>query len=407
MKKIVFCSLFVAVTLLAAGGEKEQLKSQIRQQREMIEKLLQRVEALENKNKKAQERELKARIEKSGSGSASFSQQAFLPDIALIANMAAVGRNIGNDAYANYQIPGFFNNPGEIPFNPKRGFNLNYAELEISSTVDPYFDVAAALHVEKEGLHIGELFVTTRALPYNLRIKAGKFKSEFGRINPKHQHAWNFSSIPLVFETFFGPGGLSDEGIQIEWNLPTKTYWMAGFEAMQGCNERSFGNTDTDNLTIGYLKSSADITETSSILAGVTFMHGKNPDGHTDIFGADLTLKTFFGSYSALTWQNELLRRDKDGTGKQAGLYSELIYDYDQNWAVGIRYDTLFENVDDLPDDLNRYTLMMQYKPFEFSKLRLQYTYDRSKWIEGERRDIHEILLGLTIEAGAHGAHAF
>ncbi|WP_456390205.1 hypothetical protein [Hydrogenimonas sp.] len=50
---------------------------------------------------------------------------------------------------------------------------------------------------------------------------------------------------------------------------------------------------------------------------------------------------------------------------------------------------------------------MMQYKPFEFSKLRLQYTYDRSKWIDGERKDIHEILLGLTIEAGAHGAHAF
>lgn len=407
MKKSVVCSLFTAAALFAGSDEVERLKTQMHQQQQMIEKLLHRVDELENRNKKAQEQELNIRIETSGSRSASFAQQAFLPDIALIANMAAVGRNVGNEVYENYKIPGFIGNPGEIPFNPKRGFNLNYGELEISSTVDPYFDVAAALHIEKEGLHIGELFVTTRALPYNLRLKAGKFKSEFGRINPKHQHAWNFSSIPLVFESFFGPGGLGDEGVQIQWNLPTENYWMAGFEAMQGGNGRSFGNTDTNNLFIGYLKSSYDITDTNTLLAGVTYMHGKNPAGNTDIVGADLTLKSFFGSYSALTWQNELLWRDKDGTGKQAGLYSELIYDYNQNWAGGIRYDTLFKNIGNEPDDLERYMVMMQYKPFEFSKLRLQYTYDRSKWIDGERKDIHEILLGLTIEAGAHGAHAF
>jgi hypothetical protein len=395
VKKIIVCTLFGAGMLYAHNNDIEQLKAKLDQQQMVIEQLQQRIDDLENSMQKPQR------------GLGAFDQTSFLPDIALITNMAVVARDVKNSAYATYQIPGFLDNPGEIPFNPNRGFNMNYAELEISSTVDPYFDVATALHIEKEGLHIGELFVTTRALPYHLRIKAGKFKSAFGRINQKHQHVWNFSSQPLVFETFFGPAGLNDEGIQLHWNLPTETYLMAGFEAMQGGNARSFGSSDIPPLMLGYLKGSTDLTDTTSLLAGATYMHGRNPEGYTDIYGADLTLKSFLGSYSAVSWQSELLYRDKDGTGKQAGLYSELVYDYDQNWAVGVRYDTLFKNIDTQPDNLDRYTMMIQYKPFEFSKLRLQYTYDRSKVIDGVRRDIHEILLGLTIEAGAHGAHAF
>ena len=408
MKKTLYLSMVVSLCLHAGDTEMEALKKQLRKQQEVIEKLSQRVDELEKKELSAQERELKTKMKSAEtSGATAFGQSAFLPDIALIANMAVVGRNVGNEAYENYEIPGFIAHPGEIPFNPKRGFNLNYAELEISSAVGPYFDVQTALHIEKEGLHIGELFVTTRTLPYGLRLKAGKFKSEFGRINVKHQHAWNFSNIPLVFETFFGPGGLSDEGMQMQWVAPTDNYLMVGVEAMQGSNGRSFGDTDKINLWTGYLKSSFDFGESSTMIGGLTVMHGRNPEGYTDIYGGDLTFKTFLGSYSALTWQNELLYRDKDGTGDQAGLYSELIYDYNRQWAGGARYDLLFKNVDDLPDDLDRYSLMLQYRPFEFSKLRLQYIYDRSKRIEGERKDIQEILFGLTIEAGAHGSHAF
>jgi len=370
-----------------------------------------RVESLEKALKDTQEKALEEKMQKAISGSDSFNQQAFVPDIAFIANMSAVARNINNEDYSNYVIPGFIGTAGEIPFNEKRGFNLNYGEMEISSTVDPYFDIDTALHIEKEGLHIGELYITTKALPYGLRLKMGKFKSEFGRINSKHQHSWRFSNIPLIFESYFGPGGLGDEGIQLTYTLPTDTYFMAGYEAMQGSNGRSFGETDTNNLNIGYLKSGFDITDSSSILLGATIMHGDNINGKTDIYGGDLTLKTIFDSYSSLTWQSELLYRNKDlensTTAKQAGAYSELIYGYNSNWATGVRYDTLFKNITNKPKDLDRYTAMIEYKPFEFSKIRLQYVYDKSKVFGGKRRDEQEILLDLTIESGSHGAHAF
>ena len=341
----------------------------------------------------------------------SFDQSAFLPGIALIGNMSAVSRNVSNDAYANYSIPGFIGNPGELPFNEKRGFNLNYGELEIFSTVGPYIDVFSAFHIAKDGLEIGELYATTRSLPYGLRLKGGKFKSEFGRLNMKHQHAWEFSNVPLVFEAMFGQEGLNDEGLQLQWVAPTDFYLMAGAELMQGSNENSFGDTDGINLMVSYLKSAVDLGDMTTLLGGVTYMQGKNSFGDSKIYGADLTLKTNFDSYSSLTWQNELLYREKDLenglVADQAGLYSQLVYDYNQNWSGGIRYDTLFKNLPDEPEGLDKYSAMLMYKPFEFTKLRLQYSYDKSKFFEGEQKNVQEILLDLTFEAGAHGAHAF
>ena len=354
---------------------------------------------------------LEDKMTESQDNTSSFDQSAFLPGIALIGNMSAVGRNVSNDAYTNYSIPGFIGNPGELPFNEKRGFNLNYGELEIFATVGPYIDVFSAFHIAKDGLEIGELYATTRSIPYGLRLKGGKFKSEFGRLNMKHQHAWEFTNVPLVFEAMFGQEGLNDEGLQLQWVAPTDFYLMAGIEAMQGSNENSFGDTDGINLMVSYLKSAVDIDDMTTLLGGVTYMQGKNSFGDTKIYGADLTLKTNFDSYSSLTWQNELLYREKDFenglVADQAGLYSQLVYDYNQNWSGGIRYDTLFKNVADKPEGLDKYSAMLMYKPFEFTKLRLQYSYDKSKFFEGEQKNIQEILLDLTFEAGAHGAHAF
>ena len=396
MKKTLLISVALS-TLLLHATENENLEK--------------RVESLEKALKANQEQQLEEKMKKALNSSNSFNQQAFVPNIAFIANMSAVARDISNEEYSNYAIDGFIDKAGEIPFNEKRGFNLNYGEMEISSTVDPYFDVETALHIEKEGLHIGELYITTKALPYGLRLKMGKFRSEFGRINAQHQHSWNFSNNPLVFESYFGAGGLGDEGIQLNYTFPTDTYIVAGYEAMQGSNERSFGESDANSLHIAYLKSGFDITDNSSLLVGSSILHGDNPNGKTNIYGGDLTLKTIFDSYSSLTWQSELLYRNKDladnTTAKQAGAYSELVYDYNANWATGVRYDTLFKNVNNEPDNLDKYTVMLEYKPFEFSKIRLQYSYDKSKTFGGIRKDEQEILLGLTIESGSHGAHAF
>jgi hypothetical protein len=413
MKKILFLSM-IAPTLFAADADLEQLKLQIQQ-------LQDKVQTIEMNNAKKEQESLDTKV--ANDTSSSFSQNAYLPDIGLVLDMSALSRNVNNTDYANQVMAGFYDNTSnkktDLPFNSDRGFNLNYAEVSMHSVVDPYFDVFAVFHIHPNAMEIEEAYVRTRALPYSLLMKAGKFKSDFGRINAKHQHSWAFSSQPLIYAGLFGADGISDPGIQLQWMVPTSTYVMAGVEAMQGTNSQSFGNTEGNSLYVGYLKSSADLTDTISVLGGMSGATAKNPNGKTNVYGADVTLRADLGSYSSLTWQSEYLNRDMDNVvstkDKQSGVYTELIYNIDENWAMGARYDRILDNQYDQSSNVNNFdthnmdrtTLMLQYKPFEFSRLRLEYTNDRSKIIDGSRKDIQEVMLNLTIEAGSHGAHAY
>jgi len=419
MKKKIIMSVFLASSLFA-DAELEMVKKQLAKQQEIIAQLQATVEKLSKKEIKKQiTKEVQNEMQKQASvnTSASFSQNAYLPDIALILNTSAVGRDISNDDYLNLAIPGFIKKGTiHLPFNKDRGFNLNYAEVAMHSVVDPYFETFAMFHLHPDEFEIGEAYVQTTSLPYSLRVKAGKFKSNFGRINSKHQHSWHFDSQPIIYKALFGPDSISDAGVQVQYIAPTDSYLMFGAEAMQGTNERSFGDTSANNLYIGYVKSSLDIGDDLSVLGGLSLAHGKNTTHHkTDVYGVDLTLREQLGSYSSLIWQSEFLQRDKDigtKTDKQAGLYSELIYQYNNNYSTGIRYDRITKNDTDLSaysdtHNLDRYTTMIEYKPFPMSRLRLSYTYDRTKVLDGLRKNTNEVMLSLNIAAGAHGAHDY
>lgn len=422
MKKTLYLSALICSSLFA-DADLDALKQQLEQQKIIMQKLEAKFDALSKKQSQIQVAQQNMQTSTPAvNTSASFSQKAYLPDIALILNMSAVSRDIKNSDYANFAIPGFIvKGDAALPFNKDKGFNLNYAEVAMRSSVDPYFDAFAIFHLRPDAFEIEEAYVQTTALPYALKVKAGKFRSAFGRINAKHQHSWHFDSQPIIFKSLFGPDGINDAGVQLQWVAPTDTYFMAGVEAMQGSNTRSFGDTEENNLYVGYLKSSVDVGEDLSILGGVSFAHGKNAENNTtnptNIYGLDLTMRDQLGSYSALTWQSEYLYRNKNiGTrhNKQAGLYSELIYQYNNNYSAGFRYDRITKNDVDLStyagidtNNLDRYTTMLEYKPFPMSRFRLSYTYDRTKVIAGERKNINEVMLSLNIAAGAHGAHDY
>jgi len=415
MKKILILSV-VASSLLFASSEVDVLKMQLQQQSQMIEALTKRLDQLEQDKSPYSEGVATTSFESSmvqgaQPANASFSQNAYLPDIALLINSSAVGRNVDNVDYSSYETPGFIDGDPdkEIPFNPDRGFNLNYAEVAMSSAVDPYFDAFAVFHMTSAEFEIDEAYVSTRDLPYGMKVKAGKFKSAFGRYNEKHQHAWEFSEQPLVYAGFFGPEGLSDPGVQLQWVAPTDTYLMLGVEAMQGTNEQSFGYEKGNSLYNTYAKTSADISDDTSVLVGASYIHGKNIEGNTDIYAADLTVQTQLNSYSSLAWQSEYLYRNMEQdvqTGRQDGMYTQLVYDVNQNYAMGARYDILMKN--NLGDsNLDMYTAMIEYKPFEFSRLRLEYSFDKSKYYSGEQKNVQQLMLELNIAVGAHGAHSY
>ncbi|MFH0977396.1 MAG: hypothetical protein V1874_16580 [Spirochaetota bacterium] len=388
-------------------------------------------------------------------------KRKILPDISLILDFGATYRNMKNEKYESLEIPEFTHSHGEEEegehshegMNAKRGFNFNYGELVMSAAVDPYFDLFAAFHLSEEGFEVEEGFINTRSLPGGVQMKAGKFLSSFGRANSQHAHFWAFNDRPIAYKAFFGDEGLLEKGAQIGWTLPTSFYLFIGGEILQGENEASFGyegysndsaevkTSKRPNVYTGFAKTSFD-AGSLSVLFGASGAFGKarinheleDDSGHAVygdamVLGGDIVMKYFFDSYRYLSLEGEYLYRSIEGdlyeaeTGgttvsdiekKQSGYYAQLIARPFTVWRMGIRYESLINNSvkaggvkSGAEKVLPKYSAMLEYNPTEFSRLRLQYNYDRSLFLEEKRKPVHEVALTFNMSIGAHGAHSF
>jgi hypothetical protein len=388
----------------------------------------------------------------------SFPQSKFVPDISFIVDGSFVGRNVNDETYGKLAVPGLI--PSGVS-SPNRGFNLNYGEMHLYSPVDPYFDLTATIPFSESGVELEEAFFRTRALPWGLQVKGGKFRSSFGRLNVQHKHVWDFADAPLINRAFWGGDGLVEKGVQVHWLAPTPFYLLFGGELLQGENKASFGSSSIrlekngqsfskdsaqqPNLFLGFIKSSFDIGNLS-LLGGLSYAQGQtrqNPAdgsgtqaayGDTRIYGLDLTAKYFIDSYRYLSWQNEFIfRRMNLNLGsdpspgdqsqnvqiysketKQSGFYSQLVYRFARQWRTGVRYDLLNHNDvflngqrQNMPGELDRVSAMLEFKPTEFSTLRLQFNRDNSLFNGENREPVNSIFLQFNMAIGAHRAHAY
>ena len=392
-----------------------------------------------------------------------FAQSKFIPDISLVMDSSIVKRSISDDKVSHLEIPGVVHGllgshshdgASHSTYNANNGFNLNYAELVLSSSVDPFFTMEGVFHFSKHGVEIEEIYFTTTALGYGARVKGGKFNSNFGYLNEQHHHSWDFNDMPLVYEAFLGMHGINDTGLQIQWIAPTDTYIMLGAEVLQGDNEQMFGynkigdyisQADTPSLYVAYVKTSFDIEDTT-ILAGLSYARGSSRldhsqdedphsfSGNSSLYGVDLVVKHYFDSYSFLTWQSECLSRKMDGVQynlnpndttavlsspdlekKQSGIYTQLVYGIDKSWHMGVRYDTIYQNDIEVngskvnkADNFDKYSAMIEYSTSEFARFRLQYNRNNALYNEdGDKQNIDTVMLQANISIGAHGAHSF
>ena len=340
--------------------------------------------------------------------------ESYMPNLSLIVDASYTRQSFNEDHHAEHLgLPGLVHGGGHeheghahTPLSGNDGFNLNYAELTIGASVDKYFDLKGVFHLTEDNFEIEEAFATTSSLPYHLRLKLGKFKSDFGYLNNKHHHNYNFSDMPLIYSALLGDHGLAEQGFQVQYVLATSQYVMVGLEALKGENERTFGQagftigTDghdhkeeehgeheeeghEESLTtvddgkfpgifVAYAKTSFDIGQ-GTLLAGASMAKGdfrenhqedENPHtfhGTSTLYGVDMTYKHYFAADHAITWQSEYLFREMDGTKyvenaahgewmgsslkkEQSGFYTELIYQYDKNYRAGLRYSAISQN---------------------------------------------------------------
>lgn len=473
MKKIVLSTLSAAL-LSADNTELEALKTQMAQMAATMKTMQKKIDTIENAPSASTVTQTASTSSSQSAIKAPKLITDFIPqigqasnsnlDLSIIVDTSYVSRSKKDEELAHMGLPAIaesligshgHESHNHATYDAKNGFNLNYAELGLVSTVDPYLDAAVFLHFFDGGVEIEEAYLTSRNLPYNFRLRGGKFLSDFGRQNNQHHHAWSFADMPLVYEAFLGNHGIQEIGAQLQWIAPTDNYLMFGIEALQGKNEYMYGNEAIENpfaeemlatsanqpsLLVGYVKTSADIGDTT-ILAGASIANGKSRINHLDdeeeahafagdttLYGLDLTVKHYFDSYSSLTWQSEWLYRDMEGTKfhdndgdqninfgslnkKQAGYYTQLVYAPDQSWRMGLKYDNIYKNDvngERKTGNMDQYTAMVEYHSSEFARYRLQYSHSNALFSEeGERQNLDSLIFSVNIALGRHNAHPF
>ena len=378
---------------------------------------------------------------------------AFNPAISLI--LAGNYAHLSQDP-EDYRVAGFM--PPEEGVGPgERNFNLGESELTMSANIDPYFagQLTAAITAENE-IEIEEAYFRTLALPAGLTVKGGKFYSGFGYLNEVHAHAWDFIDQPLVYQALFG-GQMAQVGLQAKWIAPTDFFLEFGVETGSG---ESFPGTridanDANGATL-FAHVGGDIGDSIAWRAGLSWVDLDAEDREFEQGNAlgEVALVAFTGSSSTwvvdatLKWtalgdpkrrylklQGEYMDRREDGElgyllsgptlvdgyrADQSGWYVQGVFQFLPRWRAGARYDSLDSGNprigliesgalgrDELsllaPASPSRTTLMLDWSPSEYSRLRAQYAWDDARDADTDE----QLFLQYIYALGAHGAHKF
>ena len=372
---------------------------------------------------------------------------AFNPAISLILSGGFTRTSLDPERYA---ISGFHLPSGTEAGPGTRGFSLAESELGLSASIDPWLRgaVAIALHPD-DAVSVEEAYFETTALGRGLSLKAGRFLSGVGYVNAQHAHNWDFVDNPLAYQAMLGTQ-YADDGVQLRWLAPTDQYFELSAELGRG---RSYPGSDSSRNGAGMRALGAhtggDVGDNHSWRAGLSVLTAKASEqelssidaaggpldplfsGNTRVWLLDGVWKWAPGGNATRTnfkLQAEYLRSTREGSlsvdvdgvamtdryrGVQSGWYLQGVYQFMPSWRLGLRAERLNPGTPDF--GLNaagfaasayqprKNTVMLDYSPSEFSRIRLQFAKDRSR----EGAPDKQLFLQYQMSLGAHGGHAY
>ena len=368
---------------------------------------------------------------------------AFNPAISLILS-GTYGSFSQN--HEDAKITGFGLSPNNHGY--KRSFNLGESELGISANIDPQFRGAATFALEAGGgLGVETAYVQTSALGKGFNLKMGRFFSGLGYLNEQHAHYWDFVDQPLVYNTFWNKQ-LGEDGLQLKWLAPSDTFIELGAEVGRGRGHPGTDRKDNNGAgaTALYAHLGDDLGISHSWRAGVSLYQTRRVNAEADAFdvknkfsgdsrtaGLDFVWKYAPNGNSTATHfklqgeyfqrkENGLLNYDTAGVNTsdsysvtQSGWYLQSVYKFMPRWRAGLRYDQLDSGSAEVGAAIaanvpagyhytpTRTTLMFDYSPSEFSRLRLQLAQDQSR----QGLSDNMLFLQYVMSLGAHGGHRF
>ena len=425
-------ALAVAAALGMSRAATAQTQDELRVLREQVRQLDKRVT-------EAEQAAIQASSRPTG-------ENAMNPAVSVILN--GIYSNLSLDP-SGFRINGFVPTLGDVGPGV-RGLSLGESELAIAANIDHNFRGTLIASISPEdSIGVEEGYIQTLSLSYGFTVKAGRFFSAVGYQNQIHAHAWDFTDAPLANKAFLG-NQLGEDGIQLKWVAPTSFYWDIGVEAGRG---REFpagpaGGRNKNGVNSGnvFTHVGGDFGMGTAWQTGVSYLSTspqdrtfEDPAGTTNSFTGQSRLWVLDGilkwapnfnpTYTNFKLQGEYFRRKEDGdltsgtpalTGGfasvQSGWYLQSVYQFVPMWRVGYRYDRLNSGTTSFSAPLNaadfpvlaaynptKHTVMVDWSPSEFSRIRLQAASDKS------RSDVtdHQVFLQYIVSLGAHGAHKF
>jgi hypothetical protein len=377
------------------------------------------------------------------------SSNAFNPEISVI--LEGVFTSYSNDP-EDYNLPGFALG-GEYELAPE-GFSLGHSEFVMSKNVDDKFFAQVTLVVaEHEGqseVLLEEAYFETIAMGNGFTLRGGRFYSALGYLNQQHKHVWDFFDAPLIYTALFG-NQYFDDGLRLSYIVPADLFIELGTEIFAGNKFPASSSLSGANSWTAFITFGGDIGFSQSWQAGFSYWSagdierqygGHSHDGAAEVpeFQGESDMVGFNAIYKwapdgnyreqNLKLQFEYFDREDQGdltllnsspletstlSSQQDGWYLQGIWQFVRTWSAGLRFDSIDSNntgsnlaaLDEAGlvasgHQPKRVSVMAQWMPSEYSRIRLQYAHDESYQVTD-----NQVMLQYTFSMGAHGAHQY
>jgi len=324
---------------------------------------------------------------------------------------------------------------------------LEPGELEafFDAYLNPYAKGTAVLSVGEDGTGLEEgYFELLRGLPAGLVLRGGKYRLNFGKLNPLHPHAYPFAERFRVLTYLPGDESFNETAVQLSERLPApgdfsltaSADWISGNtfrieREPDGAANDPLVSGDGDLADeprpafLGRLAGFAGIGDRSGLELGVSATTGINnaaANARTTIYGADAKAKLWNSDTSYLVLQGEFLHQVLDHAGwdstsvaytrtrtRSSGGYLYADYNFKTRYNAGGGYERYRESNIDGPWD-QAFKLWVGFSLMEETTV---FRLDWDHYMPGDATgttdspNVNTITLRAIFSMGPHKAHQF
>ena len=312
-------------------------------------------------------------------------------------------------------------------------------ELVYDDYLNPYARGFLTLTLGEEGLELEEGFFTLfRGLPFDIALKGGQYRVDFGRINPVHPHAYPFAEPPAVLQAYLpGEEAYIEPGVDLSRRIPVVGEFSinAQVDWLQGNGfrlERESSGDPSDPLEsgagdhidetraawLGRLSGFAMLGEQSALDFGISASEGTNnvaAKARTTLLGIDAKAKLWTSPRAYLVLQAEGIRMDRDEAAwdpasgytlasvDPMGGYVYADYNFNTRYNAGASYERFQEPVPEKPwtqafGAFVGYALLEETTAFRL---------DWKRFVPEEGDAANTLIFRVVFSMGPHKAHQF